>query len=217
MFEAFSQSLEKVAANWTTLSDENKPDYHPRLHAQYVYAGEQAMRETYELSDDSRISQLTDRQKGAIAHGAKVIMRYYDHAVASAARQEIPLPVAIDHLASNNGFDTLQQVAHQPNRIALRLEGFLCIAQDGVSSFEMPEDTVYKWDQGALTHPPLQDRIYVERFNYESSENIDIDPTKMCRAEKAHQLGPIAASLLVICTKDPQLFLNSYEQHSTTM
>ncbi len=217
MFKAFSQSLEKVAENWTTLSDDNRPDYLPKQHAQYVLAGTHAMQQTYQICDDSRVSQLAPHQRGAIEHGAKVIMRYYDHAVTSAARQQVPLPAAIDYLASDEGFGTLRQVSRQPNRVALHLEGFLCIAQDSVSTFELSEDAVYKWDRGVLTHPPLQERIYADRLGYEYSENIDIDPATMCRAEKAHQLGPIAASLLVICAKDPQLFSSTYEQHSTTM
>lgn len=216
MFKAFSQGLEKVADNWTTLSGGDQLGRLPKQHARYVRAGEQAMGETYEISDDLRISQLTLRQRGAIEHGAKVIMRYYDHAVASAARQQVPLSVAVDYLASNEGFSTLQQVSRQPNTVAMHIEGFLCIAQDSVSTLELSEDAVYKWDQGALTHPPLQERIYADRLGYEYSENIDIDPAIMCRAEKAHQLGPIAASLLVICAKDPRLFSSTYEQHSIT-
>lgn len=215
MFKAFSGSVERVAATWTTLADKDRPDYLPKLHTHYVAAGECAMRETYQLSDDARVTQLTPRQRGGIEHGAKVIMRYYDHAIASAARQKVPLLTAIDHLESGAGFSSLREVAHQPNRVAKHIEGFLCVAQDSVSSFELPEDAVYKWDQGVLMHPSLQSRISADRADYKLSENTDIDPAKICRAEKAHQLGPIAASLLVICIKDPQLFASTYEQHST--
>lgn len=206
---SFGHEFTTAAANW---SGDESLETTAALHIPYVGAAEHTLQEIYQASVDKRITDLSDGQKGGIEHGTKVIMRYLDHAISAAAEQEVEYSDAIGYLQSEAAMLPLADIASQPNAVARHLEGMLCLGQDATCTLEVPEAYIYKWQSGRLSHPGLSYSLGQFRASYEEQENKDIDPAKICRAQKAHQLAPISFALLDICIKDPRLFSATYAQ-----
>ncbi len=210
MMKNFEAGFADIADNWHT--DHSKDQPQSPIHGAYVAVARHTLAEIHRTTDDARIHSLTPAQRGGIEHGVKTIMRYYSHAISSASDQHIPYDEAVAYLLQPRSTESLQKIATQPNAVARHLEGMLCIGQDSVPTLEVPESYIYKWHSNGLTHPGLDYYIDQHRAAYELKENTPIDPMAICRAQKVHQLAPIAMSLLHICIKDESLFAASYSK-----
>lgn len=202
IYKAFNDTLTQVAHNWDSSDVDLDAANKPREHGEYALAAIHALAQIRRTTKDERVQNLAT--KTGVAHGTKVILRYFNHAISSAAHYDVPLETAIQFLASPSEVDPLTRIASSPNSVAKHIEGELCIMIDSVPTLETPEHDIYVWDGSELL---LESR-------YPSYEQRAQDLREQCPAQKTRQLGMIATSLLEICTKDERLFERTYTAHA---
>ncbi len=209
MFKEFNSSLDRVSSSWSTAELGVAPVAAPGLHRPHSSVSEAVLKSITGQETTPRIQKMITHP--GIQHGLDVILRYYYHAVSSAAEQSVGLDEAEAFLGLENGqgIRALTDIAALPDDTAKAPEGYLCIQNDTTSTLQASQSVVYRWQNGRLVHPPSLAVSTLQRQHELEDYRID-DVEAMCHAHRANQLTRTARILLEICSSDPAINKAAY-------